>query len=153
MQDLKQSSKKQLTAKQLKLIMIAILIIAIIGFIDATHLTISHFNGSELNCGVNGGCNTVTTSKWSTIFGLPTALFGSLYYLFIAFMSFYYLQNKKDVVIKILKHLPIAGFLMSLWFVYLQLFVIHAICIYCMGSAATSTILFGLGQYLRIKQK
>lgn len=136
--------------KKRQIIVSLMLIIAIIGFIDATHLTISHFNGSELNCGATGGCNIVTTSEYSQIFGIPTALFGSIYYFVIATLSLAYLQNKQKIVVNILTYLPITGFIMSAWFVYLQLYVINAICIYCMGSAVTSSLLFILSLFLKV---
>ncbi len=139
--------------KKRQIIVSVMLIIAIIGFIDATHLTISHFNGSELNCGVSGGCNVVTTSKYSELFGIPTALFGSIYYFIIASLALFYLQNKNNFVLTILKYLPVTGFIMSAWFVYLQIYVIHAICIYCMGSAITSSLLFISSLFLKLKNK
>ncbi len=128
--------------KKRQIIVSIMLVIAIIGFIDATHLTISHFNGSELNCGVSGGCNVVTTSEYSELFGIPTALFGSIYYFILASLALFYLQNKNKFALNLLKYLPVTGFIMSAWFVYLQLYVINAICIYCMGSATTSSLLF-----------
>lgn len=130
-------------------IVVALLIIAIIGFADATHLTIAHYTGAELQCGEKGGCNIVTTSKYSMILGVPVALLGALYYVSIIMLCVAYLDSKKQQILYILSWYSIAGLLASLWFVYLQLFVIHAICRYCMGSAATSTLLFIGSQMLR----
>ena len=58
-----------------------ILILAFAGFVDATYLTISHFRGTALACTISNGCETVTTSAYATLFGLPVALLGLLFYL------------------------------------------------------------------------
>jgi len=139
--------------KKTNIIIWIMLVIAIIGFIDATYLTVNHYNGTDLVCGTSGGCTVVTTSTYSQIFGIPVALFGSLYYFFVASLSLAYLQQKNSLILKMLTYIPIIGFLMSGWFVYLQLYVINAICFYCMGSAITSTLLFTSSIKLFFTQK
>jgi uncharacterized membrane protein len=76
---------------------------------------------------------------------VPVALLGALYYLAVIIGLVYYFQSKKMIVLKCVAAFTSAGFVFSLWFVYLQLFVIHAICVWCMFSALTSTLLFILG--------
>jgi len=147
---LKLLSKKQLTTNYIVIIM---LVVALFGFADATFLTFKHYSGTALSCGVHGGCNAVTTSKYSTVFGIPVALGGSLFYLSIFIISIAYLDTKKGLLLKYLTWAPIAGLLASAWFVYLQLFVLHEICIYCMGSATTSTILFIMGMLILYRRK
>lgn len=116
--------------------------VAFLGFIDATYLTVIHYKGAELNCTAWGSCNEVTTSEYSVIFGIPMALFGALYYLTVLVLSLLYIDIKKQIILKLIPILTTFGFLFSLWLVYLQLFVLYSICIYCMFSAGTSTILF-----------
>lgn len=126
----------------------AFLIISFIGFIDATYLTVAHYKGSSLSCGLTGGCDKVTNSEFSKIFGIPIALGGSLYYLTIFLLSVAYIDSKKRKILTIIPPLTAIGFLASLYFVYLQIFVIEAICQYCMLSAITSTTLFVLSFFL-----
>jgi len=127
------------------------LVVAIIGFADASYLTAEHYRGVIPPCSATEGCEKVLTSPYSSLFGVPTALFGSLYYLAVAAGAFMYLEGKhggseiKKHHSAILKWTFIGtalGFGMSMWFVYLQLNIIHSICIYCMGSVLTSTTLF-----------
>jgi uncharacterized membrane protein len=127
------------------------LIVAVLGFADASYLTIEHYRGVIPPCSITEGCEAVLTSSYSIIFNVPTSLLGSLYYLAVSIGAFLYLESKhgageiKAHHAAILKWTLIAtafGFGMSLWFVYLQLFILHSVCIYCMGSATTSTILF-----------
>ena len=123
------------------------LVISAIGFVDAAYLTDKHFKHQAPNCSVLEGCDVVTSSEFSTVFGIPVALLGVLYYAAIWFLASMALSNKQKAV-DALKIFPVAGLIASLYFVYLQLFVIHAICLYCMGSAISSTLLFLLGLLL-----
>lgn len=122
-----------------------ILAVSFIGFLDAAYLTIEHYNKGILRCYVFEGCDEVTSSKYSTVGGIPIALFGAVYYLAIFIATILFIDTKYRLLFYVLTFIPILGFLFSAWFVYLQLAVIKAICLYCMISAATSTSLFVLG--------
>ena len=76
------------------------------------------------------------------MFGVPLAIFGVAYYLFILFSALAYLQTNKNIFANILAFVPSFGFLFSLYLIYLQLVVIKYICIYCMLSALSSTLIF-----------
>jgi len=131
-------------------------IVAFLGFLDATYLTVKEYSGENLNCVIFDGCNEVANSEYRLILGLPVALYGVIYYFGILFIGLLYLDDpsrKFPNIFKLLsvKFLPIytlIGFVMTLRFVYLQLFVIKAICSYCMMSAVTSTLLFFFGMTL-----
>ena len=121
-----------------------------IGFLDATYLTIQHFRGAGLECAVLKDCDVVTTSQYAIIGGIPLALLGSVYYLSIFLLTFAYLDSKHNWLLPTIGKLTILGFLASLILVYLQIFVIHALCLYCLISACTSTCLFVLA-LIRLK--
>ena len=133
---------------------ITFLILSAIGFADATYLTIQHFLRMPVACSVVHGCEIVLTSRFSTIGPIPISLLGSAYYLTILVLSVAYLDSKKTNVLNLAAKLTPVGFLTSLILVYLQIFVIHAICLYCAGSAITSTLLFIVAiVYLRKNKK
>lgn len=124
--------------------------IAGVGFIDATFLTIQHYTTFTLPCSIANGCELVTTSPYSFILGIPVALLGALYYVSVLLAVYGSLEFSKPQWLKWIAIATTTGFLFSAWFVYLQLFVIHAICEYCMLSALTSTSLFIVSMvYLR----
>ncbi len=131
----------------LKWLPILFIALSFLGFSDATYLTAKHYLGSPVTCIIFEGCEKVTTSPYSIVFGVPVALLGALYYAAILILAVAYWDSKRIGILKLLAVITPAGFLASLWFVYLQLFVIKAICFYCIVSAATSTALFGLGIY------
>ena len=126
-------------------------IISLIGFLDAVWLTVKYYIGS-IDCSVIAGCQDVLNSSYSAVFNIPVAILGAIFYLFILTSALAYIDSKYKYSLKILSIIPTLGFLFSLWLVYLQFFVINAICIYCMLSATTSTLLFILSLVL-IKKK
>lgn len=127
--------------------------ISFIGFLDASYLTISHYTGSALTCTLIQGCDIVTTSKYSEIFNIPVALLGMLYYLSILVLTLLYFDTKNPLLLRIIQPLTILAFLASIYFVYLQAFVINAFCQYCILSGITSTILFFFGLISMKSQK
>ena len=137
--NLKQIFKRPLKAPN-SLVIVA-LIVALLGFADAAYLTLEHYQNAIPPCSI-GSCETVLTSVYSTVLGIPVSLAGAMYYLVILVALFAYLDTKKDFLLKLALIIPVIGFIATAWFVYLQLFVLHAICVYCMGSAITTTLLF-----------
>ncbi len=135
-----------------KIIAIIFLVVSLIGFTDATYLAVEHYRGEIPPCGIQG-CEKVTTSEYSTFLGIPVALFGSLYYLLFFLMSVVFFDTKNKKFLRILSSLSPIGFLMSIYFLVLQLFVIKAICLYCMLSVTTSTILFITGMIYLFRKK
>ncbi|MBM2817838.1 MAG: Vitamin epoxide reductase family protein [Parcubacteria group bacterium] len=134
--------------------------VSFLGFLDASYLSVKHFVGTPPPCSVLRGCEEVTTSQYSVIGGIPVALLGAIYYLaiFILILSVLKKRNmfsssgaenvagaNEDKLLNFTACLTVIGLLASLWFIYLQLFVIKAICLYCMFSALTSTALFVFG--------
>lgn len=117
-------------------------VLSFIGFVDATYLTVLHYLGEIPPCSIVKGCEIVTTSAYSVVAGVPVALMGSVYYLVVFFVSLYVLHTGRKDILKKLVTLTWCGLLASAVFLYLQLFVIGAICLYCIGSIITSTAIW-----------
>ena len=117
---------------------------SIVGFADAIFLTVKHFQGTVPPCVLFSGCETVTTSSYAVNAGVPVALLGALFYFSILLLSLAFLDRGAAVFLRFIKFLSVPGFIFTLWLIVLQLFVIRAVCVYCMLSATTSTIIFGL---------
>ena len=123
-------------------------VLSFIGFLDAAYLTAKHYLEIPINCSLFEGCGEVTSSQYATILNIPVSLAGAGYYLLIFVLVIAYLDTKKERILYFISRLTFLGFIVSLWFLYLQLFVIKAICLYCMISFTTSTLLFILGLIL-----
>ena len=122
---------------------------AFFGFLDATYLTISNVSGTSLGCTIFKGCDIVTTSKYSTFFGLPVASFGIIYYLGIFLGTIAAIDMRNARLLRAITYSTAAGLAASLYFLYLQLFVIHALCQYCILSLVACVVLFGSSFYVR----
>jgi uncharacterized membrane protein len=98
----------------------------------------------ELKCSV-GSCETVNTSRWATFLGLPVAAWGFAFYvgtlvLVLLGISQKYAESRGFSVLFVV--LTGWGVLFSGWLTYLELFVIHAICIWCVTSAFIVLLMF-----------
>ncbi len=133
-----------------KWIAIVFLLVSFLGFLDATYLTAKYYLGEPVTCSLLAGCEKVTTSAYAVWGGLPIALFGSFYYLAIFVLVLFYLDTGRKAAFTAAAWLTLPGFLISLGLLYLQLFVILALCLYCIFSLATSSVLFILAlTYMR----
>ncbi|MEI7818731.1 MAG: vitamin K epoxide reductase family protein [bacterium] len=120
----------------------AFLGLSIVGLFDSILLTLEHFTRRGLPCSLTGGCERVLTSKWSEIFGIPTAAFGILFYLVVLYLVIHALTHREALPVKLLLVWGAIGFMSSVWLVGLQAFVIRAWCQYCLLSALSSTLIF-----------
>lgn len=125
-------------------LVISIFLVGFIGFLDASYLSSNAYFHTVPPCIITSGCEVVTTSTYSKIFGLPVAYMGTLYYLTCLTLWFVFINKKKIWAARLLPIVVTTGFLFSLWFVLVQAFILKAFCTYCMLSAGTSTILFVL---------
>jgi uncharacterized membrane protein len=127
-------------------------VVALLGFIDAVYLTTKYYSGN-INCSVISGCQEVLSSQYSAIVGIPLALLGALYYLFVLIAAMLYIDSQNKWALKIIFIFPTIGFIFSIWLTYLQAYVIKAFCQYCILSALTSTLLFIMSLIIIKKNK
>lgn len=132
-------------SRTLSIILWSIIALALIGFTDSAFLLSKRLSGAPIPCFITSGCDAVSKSPHSVLFGVPLALWGVIFYLGIGLLALLYWDTKKGVFAKLLTVATTLGFLSSLYFIYVQKFLIGAFCIYCILSAIVSTVLFALG--------
>ncbi|HEV2801297.1 MAG TPA: vitamin K epoxide reductase family protein [Pyrinomonadaceae bacterium] len=115
-------------------------VLALVGLADAIYLTVEHLSGRSVRCSVTSGCSEVLASPYATIGDYPLALFGAVAY-FTAFSLATLAAFGSQRAGTLFAVLAALMFATSLWLVYLQAFVLHAFCQYCLLSAAVSTSL------------
>ena len=118
-------------------------IVALAGLADATYLAVQALTGETLSCGGSPDCFRVLGSSYGKVAGIPVAMFGALAYFtlfsFATFAAFGYPWAPRFVAL-----IAVAMFLTTLWFLYVQAFLLHAFCRYCLFSAAITFLLTGL---------
>ena len=119
--------------------------LALAGIFISLYLTLYKLGViGELSCTI-GSCETVNTSKWSRFLGLPVAAWGLLFYLdvfVVALIGTLPRFEDERVISIVLVAETAVGVLFSAWLTYLELAVIHAICIWCVTSAVLVTVIF-----------
>lgn len=132
-----------------KYLVLFVFLFACLGFLDASYLTWEHYSGTLPPCSDHWwvDCGKVLTSSYSVMWGIPLALLGVAQYLTVAGLS----AALASGMLKPALHQKLswwllaqatAGLLFSLYFVFLQLVVLQAICLYCMASALISFSIF-----------
>ena len=118
-------------------------VVSVVGLADATYLSVQALTGETLSCGGSPDCFRVLGSSYARVGGIPVALFGALAYFsvfaFATFAAFGYARARTLLI-------PVIGamFVFTLWLLYVQAFVLHAYCRYCLFSAAITFLLAGL---------
>lgn len=120
-------------------------LLALVGLFVAIYLTLFKIGViGELACAA-GSCETVQTSRWAIFLGAPVAAWGIGYYATVLAMAVAGTterwENSPTLATSMLV-LTGWGALFSLWLTGLELFVIHAICQWCVGSATIAIALF-----------
>ena len=121
----------------------AVAIVAVAGLADATYLTVQALTGETLTCGGSPDCFRVLGSSYAKLGGIPMAMLGALAY-FTAFALAIFAAFGHSWAPKFLALIAGAMFLMTLWLLYVQAFLLHAYCRYCLFSAAITFLIAGL---------
>jgi len=115
----------------------------LLGLADATYLTVLALTGETAACGGQAGCSEVLASAYSKVAGIPVAMLGVAGYFtaftFATFAGFDYLRAQKFFALTVG-----ALFAATLWLLYVQAFLLHSFCRYCLFSAAITFLLMGL---------
>jgi uncharacterized membrane protein len=115
--------------------------IAAIGIGVATYIAIADASGGAPTClAGGGGCETVASSSYSHLAGINVAVFGIVGYVLLLGAAL----ARGDIGRFSGFVFSLVGFGFSVYLTYLELFTIHAICQWCVGSAVLMTALFAL---------
>lgn len=106
-------------------------VLDVIGLAIAAYLSFVELQGGVPVCGPLHGCETVATSQYSRIAGIPVAVYGVG--LSVMLLSLALAWWRTDVYALLLAHygLSLVGVLFEVYFLYLQIFVIGAVCVWC----------------------
>ncbi len=120
-------------------------VVALAGVFVALYLALYKLGYiGNLVCAV-GSCEVVQTSRWATFLGYPVAVWGVAYYVAVlatALAGLGAALADSRRLSQVLVLLTATGVLFSIWLTYLELFVINAICLWCVISAVLAVILF-----------
>jgi uncharacterized membrane protein len=115
-------------------------LIALLGLCDSIYLTVQHLKGRDVDCLASAGCETVLTSAYAAVGKVPLGAFGVAAYFSafsLATLAGFGRQWARPLLLCL-----VGGMLgVTCWLLYLQAFVLHAFCDFCLLSAALTTTL------------
>lgn len=104
--------------------------------------------GATLACGASSGCEAVKNSDYANLGGIPLPLMGLAAYLVL--LGLVVAQNQADIfrrdwspyIALAIFGVSLVGMLYSAYLTYIELYVIYAVCRWCIASAGIITLLF-----------
>jgi len=97
--------------------------------------------GSALLCQAGGGCDIVQASRYASILGIPTALWGTAFYVAVGGLGALGFSPPRWRWAFVL---AVAGATFSLYLTIVSLVVIQAACVYCLASTLVALLLLGV---------
>lgn len=123
-------------------------LLAIIGLAISSYLTYVHYRPEALMCG-SGGCGIVQSSQFSTMFGIPIALFGVA--MFVTLLVSIVLRemhtDSADMISTGIIMILVAAVLYWAYLTWLELRVIYAICQWCVATSIATVALLGVESF------
>jgi uncharacterized membrane protein len=121
---------------------VAALVFALGGFGVGLYLAVVHYTHQQIACRGIGECEYVNSSKYAELAGVPVALLGAFAYASVALLLIAWRLLRVENALLAAWGIALASFAFSAYLTYIELFVIDAICVYCVVSAAMATAMF-----------
>ncbi len=129
--------------------------LAVVGLVDSIYLTVTHLTGEDVTCVASSGCSEVLSSAYASVGKIPLGAFGILGY-FAAFSLATLAAFGYARALTFLR-VVVAGMLATtLWLLYVQAFILHAFCDFCLLSAGLTmslSAIVAIGYFLERKHR
>jgi uncharacterized membrane protein len=122
-------------------------IVALAGLLVASYLTWVHFDDAALVCVAGGGCETVQESEYADVAGIPVAMLGLGAYAVVLGLVAWDAPNARLGAAM----LALVGLVFSMYLLALQLFVIDAVCVWCLANDVVIAPLLAMLTALRLR--
>ncbi|MGA2130461.1 MAG: vitamin K epoxide reductase family protein [Candidatus Pacearchaeota archaeon] len=105
------------------------LFVFVIGLISSIIITTNPSTGI---CAPGQGCSIVNSSPYASLFGIKNSVYGIFIFSFMILLTLFHINNPSRHTRNIIHAAVIIGSLISLYFLFIQIFVIKAICEFCL---------------------
>ena len=122
-------------------------LLALAGLAIAGYLTWVHFDDAALVCVADGGCETVQESEYAEVAGVPVAMLGLGAYAVVLGLVVWDSPSARLGAAM----LALVGLVFSMYLLALQLFVIDAVCMWCLANDVLIAPLLALLTALRLR--
>ena len=123
----------------------AVALLSLLGLLDAAYLALERVTGGPIACPIGGGCETVQSSPYALLFGVPVAFIGIAGYtllLVVALLSLQFSNLGSISLDALLLVLASIALLAGIYFMYVQVALIGAICFWCAVAALLDLLIW-----------
>lgn len=130
------------------------MILVVIGLLVSIYMTIYKIYSIDAMCLGSGDCSTVNASRYSEVYGIPVAVVGIMGYLAILAVHWY---EKRETFFEkngpmLVFGLALAGFIFTVYLIYVEFAILQAFCPFCLTSQAAMTVIFIISIIRLIRQ-
>lgn len=122
----------------------ASVVLALVGLGVAGYLTVVHYTHQQIACNGIGDCEYVNNSNYAEVAGMPVALLGAAAYAVMCLLVVAYAISRVPGLLQVAWGVALASFAFSMYLTGIELWVLEAICVYCVASASVMTALFAM---------
>ena len=128
--------------------------LTVLGLFVSVYMTIFKFTENENMCLGNGGFSVVNSSIYAEVYGIPVAVIGVIGYaallavLLVETRNSFFAENGTLIIFG----LALIGFLFTLYLIYVEIALIHALCPFCITSQITMTLFFIISVIRLVRQ-
>jgi uncharacterized membrane protein len=127
-------------------------VLDVIGLGIASYLSVVELGGGVPVCGPLHGCETVAQSEYSRIWGIPVAVFGVALSLLLLTLAIAWWRTNLYGLLLAHYGLSLAGVIFEIYFLYMQVFVIRAICVWCTSYGLSLILRFVIALAVWLRQ-
>jgi uncharacterized membrane protein len=124
----------------------------LVGLAIALYLSIVELGGGVPVCGPLKGCETVAQSEYSRIGGIPVAVYGVGLSLILLTLAIAWWRTNLYGLLLARYGLSLAGVIFEVYFMYLQIYVIRAVCVWCTSYGLSLILRFVVALVVWLRQ-
>jgi uncharacterized membrane protein len=127
-------------------------VLDLVGLAIASYLSIVEVGGGVPVCGPLHGCETVAQSEYSRIGGVPVAVYGVALSLILLTLAIAWWRTNLYGLLLAHYGLSLAGVIFEIYFMYIQIVVIRAVCVWCTSYGLSLILRFVIALAVWLRQ-
>ena len=127
---------------------VVLALLDLIGLAIAGYLSVIELRGALPYCGPLKGCEEVALSQYARVGGVPVAVFGVALSISLFFLAIAWMRSGRIELLAAHYGLSLLGVVFEIYFTYLEVFVIGAVCVWCASYGVSLLARFGVALLL-----
>ena len=129
-----------------------LIVLDVIGLAIASYLSVVELGGGVPYCGPLRGCETVAASEYAWIGPLPVAVYGVFLSVILLVLAIAWVRTDMPALLDVHYGLSLVGVIFEVYFLALQVLVIHAVCIWCTLYGVSLILRFGVAMTIWLRR-